>query len=177
LKEGKMRKTLILVLGLLLIGKVAFAEETFSDTEIQRTVRNMIVFSSDGTGLENGGVLETRVVVEEITEDAKKTGLSEESIKSCVELQVRKNGIKPVAKTLEYFYVNVFVVGNAFHVSVSYMRPVFYWGAFKKIYRTYAKVWNKSFLGTHGGSSGYILEGVRELVDEFSNEFLKANGK
>lgn len=172
-----MRKTLILVLGLLLIGRVAFAEETSVDTELRWEILNVLTKASEGTKLENGGVLETRVVVEGLSEYAKKTGLSEESIQNCVELQLRKNGIKPVANPSVVFYVNVNVVGSAFNVCVSYKRLVFYLDAFKKLYYTVADVWHRNSTGIHGGDSGYILEAVREQVDMFSNGFLKANGK
>jgi len=69
-------------------------------------------------------------------------------------LQLRKNGIKPIqTQTAPFFYVD------------------------NQCYWNIATVWNKGIIGKHGGESEYFLGMVRQKVDAFSNEFLKANGK
>jgi len=68
-----VRKIIILA-GIMVILVLGF----FCVSSWAETPKPDVVYS--GTGLENGGRLETKVVVEGITENAKKIGLSEDVI-------------------------------------------------------------------------------------------------
>lgn len=165
-----MRKSIVLA-GSMVIFVLCFFY-VFSWAE---TPKPDVVLS--GTGLENGGKLETRVVIEGLTKDAIEIGLSEDIIRSSVELQLRKNGIKPTqTQTVSFLYVRVSIIGNSFGIDCWYNRSIFYYVGNQCYYKC-APVWETGSHGTHTGRLEYILEWIRQGVDEFSNEFLKANGK
>jgi hypothetical protein len=74
-----------------------------------------------------------------------------------------------------YLYVNLNFAGNAFNVAVEFRRPVLLRRPDGDDVRTTGSVWKKSSVGVHGGNAAYVLDSVSEIVDDFLNEYLKAN--
>ena len=71
-----------------------------------------------------------------------------------------------------YLYINVNVVGRAFHTRTSY-RKVVRDDATGLEYNTIT--WDLGFTGTHGGDSGFVLSSLSQHADEFIDEYLRVN--
>jgi hypothetical protein len=96
-----------------------------------------------------------------------------------VELRLRSAGLTPgndIAKNKSYLHVNVTILGSAFGISVEYQRPVDFTTGNRQ-YRHVTAMWESSTPGIHGGDAAYIINQLDPLLDEFLNEYLKANQK
>jgi len=113
-----------------------------------------------------------------IAEGIDKINLKEERIKRTCELHLRQAGLEPIPFTSasEVLFVRVNVVGMAFDVRLQYYRSVFF-PVDNKLYSNFANTWERKFLGTHGLDSELIFRALDELLDDFLNEYLKANVK
>jgi|ERR1051325_2341137 hypothetical protein len=134
------------------------------------------------TGLETDVPNETHYLIEDLSEDAAKIGLTEDRIRQRVELRLRQSGFKPTDRSKQkddplrpYLLVRVSVVARAFAVELHYKRPA----AFKardEGYITMVTSWNVGTVGVHANMSQKILdEGLSGLLDEFLNAYLRAN--
>lgn len=130
------------------------------------------------TGLEVSNYKELPLYVTSLESDGKKIGLTEDIIKTKCELKCRSFNIKPLNETTvpgHYeLLVHVTVVGYAFGVSLEFERAVHYKIDEKDVYAR-ATLWSKTRIGTHGGKRGFILETLAIALDEFLNDYLKAN--
>jgi len=130
------------------------------------------------------------VVVEDFDLDAKEAGLTEEKIRADVELKLRLAGIKVLSveeglatKSKAFLYVDVTTVKEKLHqeyagsVEVSLRERVYLARDPETI--TLAATWDKIGIGL--GSSDIakrkIRESIKDLVDEFINDYLAANPK
>lgn len=119
------------------------------------------------------------IVVEQLSKDALDIGLTEDLIRSKVELQFRRNGIQPAAgdpKSIAkgYFvYVRVSVAKSVFALDIGFHRNVTY-TVLGQDYSTGATTYDKSAIGVHGGDSSYVISKLLEGVDLLSNEILKS---
>jgi hypothetical protein len=117
------------------------------------------------------------VLIEDLTDDGKKLGLSKDIIEARVNAVLRKNGLKPVEATDHFYYVQVSVYGVAFAVKVSFVRGVTFNDGIRERF-TLADTWERAYLGTYSSQRmDSILDQVSTLTEQFANEFLKANGK
>jgi len=114
----------------------------------------------------------------DLSEDAKKIGLTEEKLRTVSELRLRKEGMTIVDETgleIAIVYVNVIVVGTAYHLNllicewVVLIRPYAKWA----LVATYMQEGS----GTHGGIPEWIVSSLNKLFDEFFNDYYKANPK
>jgi len=115
-----------------------------------------------------------RVVIEDLPEDAKRIGLSEERIRNKVEVKFRSLGFKIEEGTKHFFYIRISVVGNTVAAEAAFVRNVYLYQD-SSLLRLLATVWSQGITGGHGGDGSYILEGVERLEEKFLNEYLKAN--
>src|SRR5262245_584519 len=131
-------------------------------------------------GLEANNTTRLRVVIEVLSKEAKKIGLSQKRIEAGVNQSLRKAGITPVSAppgTGDYLYVNVNVIASgSFAINISFHRQVFYRSG-RKWFTTEASTWRRGGVGIAHGDADYILDGIARHVEVFCNEFLKANGK
>ena len=111
------------------------------------------------------------LIVERFSQDATEIGLTEEAVTSAVRSRLRAARLFDADNT-SYLYANVFVVGPAFSVRVSYY----------KLMRDFASgeistvsAWGTASTGTHGRDSGFILSSVSEHTDRFLDEYLRVN--
>jgi hypothetical protein len=134
------------------------------------------VQASEDSGLEVADYRSLRVVIEHLTPDAQRIGLTESAARNRVELRVRVAGIKPTEDVLgpAFLYVAINVAGTTFTVEASFTRPVTYSVGQRTLSRR-AFTWHEGMIGTHGNNSGYILELLDQLLDRFLNEYLRAN--
>jgi hypothetical protein len=126
-----------------------------------------------GTGLEWDGN-EMRVLVEDLTADAGKIGLTGEQIKTKCEVRLRQAGLNPTDGGDRLLYVNVNVVGRGFNIRLAIGRPVHY-ATSRGTFLIVAHTWDASTAGTHIGEPKFILSQLDLLLDQFIAEFLKVN--
>jgi hypothetical protein len=133
------------------------------------------VLFADPTGLETGGSKDVFVIVEEVTKDGPQISLTGESIAAQVELQLRKNGLKPHRDfnrggTLS---INTVILDEFFAIEIGFHRLVYY--NVDKPLNIFGRVWKRASVGYHGGNSEYVMKAVLEKLDIFIAEYLNAN--
>lgn len=121
------------------------------------------------------GIRRLKVLIETLNEEAKKMGLSEERLRTVVELKIRREGIEisPAHLYAPYIYLNVIVIGNAFNIVIQIKELV-------KLERDpfincLAVTWIEGVTGHHGNDSEYIVSRVSSHVDTFLNHWYIAN--
>ena len=163
----RQRKVLLLFIFALFIYKGAFSN---ADYEVLK------------------GINRLKVSIELLDDEARKIGLTRDRLKTITELRLRKEGItifergsditiKAVRKSLNTptIYVNVLVVGNAFHVYLAIKERV-------SLHRDEsiqgrATTWNEGATGHHGNNPEYIVSSLSIQLDYFFNDYYKANPK
>jgi hypothetical protein len=135
-----------------------------------------------GNGLETERTTPLGVLVEGVSEDAEKIGLTRDRIEARVNQSLRRAGITPEEPTVRgmmhgrlYLYVNVNVLGSCFNISISLKREVYYRSG-DKSFAMLGVTWDTGTTG-QARSSTFILDKISEDIELFCNEFLKANGK
>lgn len=114
------------------------------------------------------------LVVENLSEDAKKIGLTKKAIANAVESRLRSAKLFSKKEPASYLYIYVNVIGHAFGTSVAFNKPLYdaYTGM------TFpATTWTGGATGTHGSNSGYIMSYISQHIDEFLVDYLRVNGK
>ncbi len=132
-----------------------------------------------GTGLENSNAKVIGVLVEEVSPETEKRGLTRERIEARVNSVLRKSGLKPSDKRdndYTYLYINVKVIGSSFSLDLFFTRPVIYWDGdtqFSKL----GKTWIRGGTGISTSGTQFILDALGDHTEVFANEYLKANSK
>lgn len=132
-----------------------------------------------GSGLEIDNPRKVEVLIESLGDDAKEAGLSESLILAKVNLRLRQNGLTPVNREKEreqegILHVNTTVVNNAYYMSVSFYRIVFYYSNNQLITKL-APTWVKESTGTFGRDANFILNNLENHIDVFIDAYLSAN--
>ena len=111
------------------------------------------------------------LVVEELTEPAKKIGLTEEAIQAAAESRLRSARLYSAGAD-PYLYIQVNVVGGGFSVILKYKKLVSDPLSGEEMY---AATWDTGSTGTHSGNPGFILSIASGLLDKFLVEYLRVN--
>ena len=127
---------------------------------------------------------QVRLIVESLNEDATEISLTEESIETTVRSRLRSARIYD-DESLPYIYVNVNVVGQAFHIGISLNQlllkpPIMDLKTEQEVYPASvfpATTWNIGGSGTHGSDAGYILQAIAQYTDKFIDEYFRVNEK
>ena len=113
------------------------------------------------------------LVVESLDSDDKEFGLSKEALQAAAESRLRSARLYTEGGLVDiYLYVNVSVVGAAFHISVELN---------KYLYDNYSddsgfsSTWWTGVTGTHGQDPGFILSSLSGQLDRFLVEYLRVN--
>ena len=122
------------------------------------------------------------VVVEGVSSEGRQTGLTTDQIETDVELQLRKVGITIDESVSEYLYVNANIMklesrdSYIYGISVAVWQPA-YLRRDSSILTFGAATWDKSTVGITPGNfaKNNIREAIRELVDQFLNDYLSVN--
>lgn len=120
------------------------------------------------------------LVVEQLAEDADLIGLDQEEVESAVRSRMRNGGIYDETQE-PFLYVNVNIVGPAFHMSVEFVRRVsVVMPAWEKSDGRVpsdglAIMWVEAFTGVHAQQAAYIMSHVSRMVDTFVDEYLWVN--
>ncbi len=135
------------------------------------------------------GIDMLKIGIEYLSDEAKNIGLTRGRLRTVTELRLRKEGITifgkehisttyweiPRYRNTPIILVNVSVVGNAFRVSLEIFEYVIL--RRDESIECLAFTWNENMLGTHGNNVEYIVTALGELLDEFLNDYYKANPK
>ena len=119
----------------------------------------------------------TRLIVEDMSDDATSIGLTSDAIEVAVRSRLRAARIYSedyVETEFTYLYANVNVVGRAFSTSIKYQKFVFDQASMLEYT---APTWYLDATGTHSRDSNYILSWVAQLTDEFIDEYLRVNAE
>ncbi len=145
------------------------------------------------------GVDKVHIIINRLNEDANKIGLTEDRLKTVVELKLRRERIEiidqysdlpqtedvvGIKKYLEESdkWINIpgisiciTVVASAFNVDLEFLQMV-------KLRRAphiscTATTWDANITGTHTNDPEFIVSALSQLVDKFLNDFYKANPK
>lgn len=140
------------------------------------SVRAAGVGAGSGVEVTDPGKLE--YIVEEVSEDGRRLGITKERIRQKVEKHLRAAGITPLdgetTGTVEPFvYVRVVVGGSGFNIRVEFSRPVLY-AVNGQVLQTFGVMWSKSITG-YSTDGAYVIGAVDGPIERFIDEFLKAN--
>ncbi len=164
-----MRKTLIL-LFLIWVGGFAYS---FGNLPFHNLQERRLLSEAKGEVLEGINALD--VLIESLNEEALELGLTENRLQTVTELRLRKEGIKITGPQDPTLYVNVNVVGKAYHISLEIKELL----DLIRIKNSCLVVvtYNKGFTGTHGNKPEFIVSSLSILLDIFLNDYYKANPK
>ena len=165
----KNKYILTCILSLALMANILYAQDWL----------DLILESGgDRSGLKVNDKKKMTVIIEEISDEAGLIGLSKDRIKTKCELRFRQLGIKPIEKVESSedgsLGIIITVSKEMFNVEIKYARWALYFVGSKK-YVTFATVWSKWEAGLHRNNPEYILQSLDPLLDDFFNDFLKAN--
>jgi hypothetical protein len=132
------------------------------------------------------GLQGVEVVIESLRPDAETDGLSQEAIRTAVELILRSRGIRVLTRSeslrmpsAPYLYVKVSTYNHssdlyAYAVTVEVMQKVSL--AQRPQQTMSATTWERGGVGTTGHSNiRVVIDSVESKVKEFANDFLAAN--
>lgn len=119
------------------------------------------------------------VVIANLDNETMQLGLTEDYLRSKVELRLRRNGIVPEPPNPArqfHVYVNISVLDNTFAFEVSFKRLVSY-EVNGKSFTKFASTYSKVGLGSRGPASSareFITNALLDGVDLLCNEILKS---
>ena len=132
------------------------------------------------------GLRGVEVVIESLRPDAQADGLSQEAIRTAVELILRSKGIRVLTQSeslstpaAPYLYVKVSTYNHssdlyAYAVTVDVMQKVSL--AQRPQHMMSATTWERGAVGTTGHSNiRMVIDSVESKVKEFASDFLAAN--
>lgn len=132
------------------------------------------------------GLQGVEVIIESLRPDVQADGLSQEAIRTAVELILRSKGIRVLTRSeslstpaAPYLYVKVSTYNHssdlyAYAVTVEVMQKVSL--AQRPQHMMSATTWDKGAVGTTGHSNiRMVIDSVESKVKEFANDFLAAN--
>ena len=121
-----------------------------------------------------------KVLVEDPGEDGQQWGLTEQIIRTAIVNKLQSANIVPLAEknfSLPYWlYVEIQVLDTTFQVGLNFDRLVSY-RVQQNVFHTFATVFIRESIGINTKKDGqHPLQILDKLLDEFLNDFQKANG-
>lgn len=128
------------------------------------------------------GLTTIMVVVERLTPEAGRDGLTKEQLRTDVEARLRKAGITVTSSIEEaYLYLNVFTVKGSSELYAYHIRLEFNQEVILKRNRNVslpAPTWSLDLGGTVGAKKLHeVRDDVADMVDKFINAYLEQNPK
>ena len=119
-------------------------------------------------------------VVISLEDGVSEVGLTEDMVRTKVELRLRQANIRPSARPVgindpQTLLVSVSVVGQGFHIEIEFMRPVHWFLPDGTRADHMETVWIRGRTGTHASKPDFILSTIDKGLDQFLNAYLKAN--
>jgi len=133
---------------------------------------------ASGNGIEVLNPARLEYVVEQVSQDGRRLGITKEQIQHIVEQRLRHAGITPVdgeaTGTVDPFvYVRVVVGGKGFNIRVEFSRPVVY-EVDGQLLTTFGVMWSDSVTGW-STDGDYVMGALDRPMSRFIEEFRKAN--
>ena len=114
------------------------------------------------------------LLVENLPQSATGIGLTKSDIIAAAESRLRSARIYTAEASNSYLYVNVTATKLAYSISFEFKKMVL--DLFSG-HNSFAGTWDTGSMGTHGGSSTYILSNIAKHMDQFIVQFLRVNEK
>lgn len=178
----KTKKILFIFLLSLLVWKGTFPrQEIIKETKDKKEFNLNFNREYPLKGLNEGGVN----IEIHLDEEAIQLGLTADRIRNFAELRLRGEGIKIDLNAPTHFTVHVRVSGAAFSVSLSIEEFVFLFRESSEFLKSSAFsltifkaiTWHSGSFGTHGNNTEPILSSLGGIINEFLNDYYKANQK
>ena len=112
------------------------------------------------------------IIVEELSDDANRIGLTEQSIVAAVESRLRAARIYTDTGSTPYLHIVLTVVRNAFSIKIALNKRLF--DDTNSMRHGIAATWLEGMTGT-ASNHAFILGGVSELMDLFIADYLRIN--
>jgi hypothetical protein len=145
------------------------------------TLCGVRAFGQDAEASSLKGITRVQIVIEEISRDAERAGLTKAQLQSDVELWLRQKGITIDSRAPEQFYVNVDTANNstggyAYGVDVGFRQPATLQRTGKTVL---ADTWSDGTVGSINSAklASTVRDKLRELLDGFIKEYVAANPK
>ena len=113
------------------------------------------------------------IIVETLSDDAQKIGLTEESLLFAVESRLRSARLYN-SNGEQHLYARVSVVGAAYSVHLEFWKELH--DSLSNL-SFLATTWDVGSLGTHGQDSGHVLSTLAVRLDGFLVDYLRVNEK
>lgn len=131
-----------------------------------------------GSGVEVVNAKRLEYVVEELSEDGRRLGITKEQIRRKIEQRLREAGITPVdgetaGTTDPFVYVRVAIGGQGFNIRVEFSRLVSY-EVNGRLLKTFGVMWSNSITG-YSADANVVMTSIDRPVGRFVDEFLKVN--
>jgi len=111
----------------------------------------------------------------------KKIGLTEERLRTVTELRLRREGMKIVTeKEVTYKTPHIYIGVTVVELAYSIHLRICEWVGLQRLpspHWTIAAIWDQGFTGIHSGQPEFIVSSLNKLLDEFFNDYYKANPK
>jgi len=182
----EIRKILLLLLCILFICGGTFQGQETQETIVKAKKGIHLVYQLDSAyplkGIDKEGI---EIEVDKLSEDAIKLGLTIDRIRTLTELRLRREGIKINKESTFKLNINVHVGGYAFRISLRMYAFVLLIRDYYEIYMDdtlpvtpfFAPVWISGSYGTYDKGLDFILSALEAEIDEFLNDYYKANPK
>ena len=109
--------------------------------------------------------------VRDLDSEAKTIGLTKNLIQNNVESRLRTARLYD-PNSVPYLLVDIAVFHDFFHILIGYNKWVYDQSSHLNYY---SLTWRAGFIGSHSGTSGYILENVSQILDQFLVDYLRVN--
>jgi hypothetical protein len=121
------------------------------------------------------GIRTVAVLVEKLSEDGMKIGLTAERIQTAAERSLKREGIA-IANTATYpcLYIKINVIESAYSIRMEVREQA----TLTRIPLSFrVTTWYAESTGTHGGDSNPIIVALEERLNGFITDYYKANPK
>src|SRR6266852_6389526 len=145
-------------------------------------LRCVPAFGQDADAANLKGITRMQVVIEDVSRDAKRAGLTKAQLQSDVELWLRQKGLTVDGRAAEQLYVDVDTAKNdstggyAYSVDVGFRQPATLQRTGKAVL---AETWSDGTVGsiTAAKLASTVRDKLRDLLDGFIKEYVAANPK
>lgn len=129
------------------------------------------------TGLEVSNPTRLPILIESLSNDAGKIGLTWDMIRTKCADRFKRINIKLVDTVgcMTNLYINCNVVGEAYNINLWFIRDVNFTIGAKTYTRSSCVTWDMGTTGIHKGDANNIVKNMILLLDQFLADYQKAN--
>jgi hypothetical protein len=129
------------------------------------------------TGLEVINPTRLPILIESLSTDAGKIGLTWDMVRTKCSQRFKHIGIELVDTVgcMTNLYINCNVVGDAYNINLWFIRDVSFTVGAKTFTRSSCATWDIGTTGIHKGKADNIINNLNLLLDAFIVDYVKAN--